>query len=112
MSAHDYYTLIVGEIGVNPDTFYKLSWWEVCSIIRGYNRRHRQLWSVGRWHAYNIMSAMPYADLQKAGINRPTDLIQFPWEQEITPITDEEAAELQAEMAALNALNQKQQAND
>lgn len=98
----------MGEIGISPDLFrHGLKWWEVRSIIRGYNRRHRHLWSVGRWHAYNIMATMPYADLRKAGINSPTDLIKFPWENEIIPITEDEADELQAEMAALNAQNEK-----
>lgn len=40
------------------------------------------MWSAARWHAYNIMSAMPYTNLQKAGIHKPSDLIQFPWDVE------------------------------
>jgi hypothetical protein len=44
--------------------------------------------------------------LSKSGIHKPTDLIIFPWEKEPTaPLSDVEVAEMQAEMAALNALN-------
>ena len=85
-----------------------LRWWEVRSIIRGYNRRHRDLWSATRWQTYNLM-CVSMADMKKAGINSPTDLIQFPWEK-IKPNlpTQEEIDELQAEMAAINANLQKE----
>jgi hypothetical protein len=45
-----------------------------------------------------------FADLRKAGINRPTDLIKFPWERvaDIT-VSEEDIKQLQAEMAAMNA---------
>lgn len=99
--------IVVGEIGIDPDKFSRLKWWELRAVIRGYNRRHRHLWSVTRWHAFNIMSAIPYTDLQKAGITKPTDLIKFPWEMEPSaPITDEEAEELKREMEALNSMQQ------
>lgn len=66
-------------------------------MLRGYNRRHRDMWSAMRWHAFNIMSAMPYTDLQKAGITKPSDLIQFPWDKAIVTEadipTDEEVEE-------------------
>lgn len=92
----------MGEVGIQPTAFSRLKWWQVCSIIRGYNRRRRDGWSQARWHAYNVMKC--FADLKKAGIYRPTDLIKFPWERvaEIT-ISQEDIDELQAEMAAMNA---------
>ena len=34
------------------------------------------------------MGAIPYVDLAKSGINRPSDLIQFPWDVE--PVTEED----------------------
>lgn len=94
----------MGEVGIQPSAFSRLKWWQVCSIIRGYNRRRRDGWSQARWHAYNVMQC--FADLRKAGINRPTDLIKFPWERvaEIT-ISQEDIDELQAEMAAMNSAN-------
>ena len=73
------------------------------AIIRGYNRRERGMWSATRWQTYYLMS-VSMADLKKAGINKPTDLMKFPWEKEadIPTISDDEIAELQAEMEALN----------
>lgn len=56
--------------------------WEIQAILRGYYRRERGAWSRARWHAFNIMSAIPYCDLRKAGIHSPSDLLEFPWERE------------------------------
>lgn len=42
------------------------------------------------------MSAMPYVDMRKAGLNRPSDLIQFPWDSDPEPpISDDEVEKLQ-----------------
>jgi hypothetical protein len=105
MSAHDYYMVVVGEIGVPPLRFREgLKWWEIRSIIRGYNRRQRGMWSATRWHTYNIMAAIPYCDLDKAGIKKPTDLIRFPWDDDKSDMpTQNEVAQWQAEVAAINA---------
>lgn len=94
----------MGEIGFPRREFlHDLRWWEVQSIIRGYNRRHRDLWSATRWQTYNLM-CVSMADIKKAGINSPTDLIKFPWEKETTSLpTQAEIDELQAEMASINA---------
>lgn len=71
----------MGEIGRDRREFlYDMQWWEVRSVIRGYRRRRRDLWSATRWHAITILQAMPYFDLKKAGIHNPTDLILFPWD--------------------------------
>ena len=70
------------------------------AIIRGYNRRERGMWSATRWQTYYLMS-VSMADLKKAGINKPTDLMKFPWEKEVEigqSITEEEAAQLQKDM--------------
>jgi hypothetical protein len=104
MSAHDYYMVVVGEIGVPPLRFREgLKWWEIRSIIRGYNRRHRDMWSSARWQTYNLMCAIPYCDLKKGGIYKPTDLIKFPWDEakDILP-TQDEMSEFMAEAEAIN----------
>lgn len=95
----------MGEIGIAPDVFKeRLIWWEVLSIIRGYNRRHRDLWSVGRWHAYHVMVAQAGSEaMQKAGLYGPTDLIHFPWDVKMAPVTQDVVAEMQAELAAFQA---------
>ena len=101
----------MGEIGYSRREFlYDLRWWEIRCIIRGYNRRHRDLWSSSRWQTYNLMQAFCGSKaLGEAGIYKPTDLIKFPWDSApVAPISQEEAADLQAEMAAINAANADQ----
>ncbi|MBQ1977145.1 MAG: hypothetical protein II225_00175, partial [Ruminococcus sp.] len=89
-------------VGIQPSAFYRLEWWQLRSIIRGYNRRRRDGWSQTRWHAYNVMQC--FADLRKAGINRPADLIKFTWERVAeTIVSEDDIKQLQAEMAAMNA---------
>ena len=44
--------------------------------------------------------------MHKSHLFKPDDLLQFPWDKEPQPpITDDAKAELQAEMAAINAQN-------
>ena len=96
----------MGEIGYNRHEFlHELKWWEIRSIIRGYNRRHRDLWSSTRWQTYNLMQAFCGGKaLNEAGIHKPTDLIKFPWDSApVANITEDEALELQAEIDAINA---------
>ena len=63
------------------------------------------MWSAVRWQTHNLMAAQVGSKaLNEAGIYKPTDLIQFPWDKEPTvPLSDEERDEMQAEMAAMNA---------
>lgn len=65
-------------------------------IERGYDRRHRHLWSATRWETFNIMASFAGGDsMKKSGLNGPTDLIQFPWEnQHISLPTEEEQEDL------------------
>ena len=84
MTASELYELFVGEIGIPRREFlFDISFWEARRIIRGYRRRYRDMWSAVRWHAYRIMGAIPYTDLEKAGIRKPADLIKFPWDKEV-----------------------------
>jgi len=99
----------VGEIGFPRQEFLNdLKFWELRSIVRGYNMRHANLWSAVRWQTYHLMQ-VSLADLKSAGIHRPTDLITFPWEKEAPPlISDSEVADLQREIEEENALLQQQ----
>ena len=93
----------MGEIGFPRREFlHDIRWWEVRSILRGYNRRHRNLWSATRWQTYHLM-CVSMADITMAGINRPTDLIQFPWERDTSPpVSQQDIDELLAEIDAIN----------
>lgn len=97
----------MGEIGRDRREFlYEMQQWEILLITRGYFRRFHQSWEQTRLIAHQVHYCMglPKGQIAKT----PTEFIPFPWEKEEdnTPqITDEEVAELQAEMAAINAAN-------
>ena len=99
----------MGEIGYNRHEFlHELKWWEIRSIIRGYNRRHRDLWSSTRWQTYNIMASFVGGDkLSEKGINSPKDLLKFPWDTQPVSLSKSEVEEMQAEIDAMNAQNKE-----
>ena len=99
--------MIVGEIGIPRREFlYDIDFWEARRIIRGYQRRCRDAWSMTRWHAFNIMAAMPYCDLKKAGIYSPSDLIAFPWDERRQDLpSEEEEEQIMQELERLRKLN-------
>lgn len=86
------------------------------AIYRGYNRRSRNLWSATRWQTFNIMCT-GMADLSKAGIHNPHDLIKFPWDNETADDMpsqewiDEMNEKLMAENRRLAAASQVDQNN-
>ena len=100
----------MGEIGFPRKEFlHDLKWWEVNSIIRGYNARHHAGWEQARLVAYNARFAMGSKD----PIPLVTEWIKFSWEQKsITPLSQDDIDELQAEMAAINARNADQGETD
>lgn len=95
----------MGEIGFPRKEFlHELKWWEVKSIIRGYNARHHHGWEQARLVAYNARFCMGSKD----PIPPLTEWIKFSWEQRSAiPISQEEIDELQAEIAAINNMNQQ-----
>lgn len=98
---------MVGEIGRSHQEFmYDLRLWQLRMIVKGYYRRNRDMWSAVRWQTYNLMS-VSMADLKKAGIYKPTDLIQFPWDN-----TDEETCDMpsDAEVQRLRQLMMEENA--
>lgn len=97
----------MGEIGRDRREFlYEMQQWEILLITRGYFRRYHPSWEQARLIAHQVHYCMglPKGQIAKT----PTEFIPFPWEKEednMPKITDEEVAELQAEMAAINAAN-------
>lgn len=72
----------MGEVGIKRDEFlYILKWWEILAIIDGYRKRERTFMLMTRWSTFMTMST-GMADLKKAGIRSPEDLITFSWERE------------------------------
>jgi hypothetical protein len=74
-------------------------------IQRGYDRRHRQLWSATRWQTYRLMCAFAGSKaLIETGINSAKDLLPFPWDTDHSDLpTEDEVADIVAEMEAINA---------
>lgn len=93
----------MGEVGIERNTFlYDLELWEIRCIVEGYRRRERTLCLLTRWQTFwQISTGM--ADISKAGIYSPEDLMRFPWEKEDEPIiSDEERDRIRAELQELN----------
>ena len=97
----------MGEIGIpRRDFLYDLRYWEVLRIIRGYRRR-------GRLRDQLIAEAVFAAMHTMRDSNGKTVKDFFPMlfedpdddDREASTITDEEIAELQAEMDAWNMAN-------
>lgn len=79
----------VGEIGIpRSEYLYELQYLDQIQIERGYDRRHRHIWGISRWQTYMLMS-VSMADLKKAGIYKPTDILKFPWDE-----SDEETGDM------------------
>jgi hypothetical protein len=99
--------LFIGEIGIPRREFlYDLQFWEARRILKGYQARHRNLWSATRWQTYNIMAAWNGKGLSEAGIHGPADLLQFPWDKDpCPPLSEEDRTELQSLMSAENTRN-------
>lgn len=96
----------MGEIGIpRHEYLYELSYCEIILIVRGYSHRNREMWSAVRWQTYNLM-CVSMADMKKAGIFRPTDLLRFPWEKgdirEGNMPTDEEIEEMRRQIREEN----------
>ena len=54
--------------------------WQLRMVVKGYYKRNRDMWSATRWQTYMLMS-VSMADLKKAGIYKPTDILSFPWDK-------------------------------
>lgn len=71
----------MGEAGFDREQFlYVLKWWEIRAILDGYGKRERNFLLMTRWATFNIMCT-GMADMKKAGIRSPEDLLLFSWEK-------------------------------
>ena len=95
--------MFVGEIGFpRQDFLHDLLWWEVKSIVRGYNARHHAGREQARFVAYNAHYSMGVP----AGQTAPnvSEWITFPWERKaVEPMSQSDIDELLAEINAINA---------
>lgn len=103
--------MLVGEIGIDRDTFlYRLQYWEIVLITRGYFKRYHPMYDAARLvaHQTHYCMGVPKGQTPKT----PQEWLPFSWEKEHCEQsdlpTDDEIAEMLAEMAAINAQNTKQ----
>ena len=111
MTAHERFSKFVGEIGIpRIEYLYDLTLCDMMLIERGYDRRHRQMWSSTRWSTFYIMSAFQGGkQMAENGIYSPSDLLKFPWEKEKVVISEEEQKQLMQEIEAYNEMISKPQ---
>ena len=96
----------MGEVGFPRREFlYDIDFWEAQRIIAGYRKREQTTWEQVRWQTFWLLHN-GMADLSKAGINRMTDLIKFPWEEDTdtSPLSDEDVDDM---LQLMNELNEK-----
>ena len=102
----------MGEIGIpRHDFLYELSYWEVLRIIRGYRKRDRLTHQLIAEAVFAAMHTMRDSKGKTVKDFFPM-LFEDPDDDIDNEITDEEIAELQAEMDAWNMANHKQEAPD
>lgn len=92
---------------------YRLEFWEVRRIISGYRRRQYEAWVMIRQHAFWTMHN-GMADLSKAGITEPTDLISFPQDEQDGDDGDDEtpdSEEVRQMLSHLRELNEENERN-
>ena len=88
--------MVVGEIGFPREEFlYVLKWWEIKAIIDGYRKRERTFCVMTRWSTFMTMCT-GMADMKKAGLHKPEDLLTFPWERNNNMPTAEDIDLMQA----------------
>ena len=96
----------MGEIGISPHEFlYELSYWEVLRIIRGYRKRDRLKHQLLAEVIYTAKYANPYRKYDGKKIEEMFPGVFDDDDEYIDEpaITEDEAKELQDEMAAWNA---------
>lgn len=103
--------MLVGEIGIDRDTFlYRLQYWEIVLITRGYFKRYHPMYDAARLVAHQTHYCMGVPKGQTA--KTPQEWLPFSWEKEHCELSDlptaDEIAEMLAEMAATTAQNTKQ----
>lgn len=99
--------MFVGEYGISRHEFlYEIRFWEVRRIIRGYKKRNRLTNQLLAESVYATIHVMRDAKGKTVADLFPS-LFEDDDEDYEPPITDDEAAEMQANMRAMNAAVKK-----
>lgn len=98
--------MFVGEIGIDRDLFlYRLDYWELALIMRGYFRRHHPMYDAARLIAHQAHYCMGVARGQR--VKTPQEWLPFSWERGTTQTdsdlpTDEEIEQMRRMMQEEN----------
>ena len=99
----------MGEIGIPRNDFlYKLRFWEINAIIKGYRRRYREHWEMMRY------LGLTFCNLLGAKLNSVHDYLQLPWDDKFSSkeLTEEEVNELLELMRKENEAIENDQSPD
>ena len=94
----------MGEIGRDRrEVIYKMSYCDILLIVRGYRKRDVLQYQLLRLNAYHSLFAFrENKDGKTPEQMWPLYFDKYKKQEETQPISDDEIAELQAEMAAIN----------
>lgn len=99
--------MFVGEYGISRHEFlYEIRFWEARRIIRGYNKRNRLTNQLLAESVYATIHVMRDAKGKTVSDMFPS-LFEDDDEDYEPPLTDDEAAQMQANMRAMNAAVKK-----
>lgn len=102
--------MLVGEVGIERDTFlYRLKFWEIRAIERGYRKRSRKLYELCRWQTFWLMHT-GMADVSKLGIHTMSDLMPLPWDDKDFPGEELTDDQIEKEREKIRAENKKKEA--
>ena len=99
----------MGEIGIPRNDFlYKLRFWEINAIIKGYRRRYREHWEMMRY------LGLTFCNLMGAKLNSVQDYLPWPWDDKFSgkELTEEEVNELLELMRKENEAIDNDQSSD
>ena len=98
------YQLFVGEIGISRREFlYEIKAWEARRIIKGYQRRNILHYQLQRMQVWASMFCMGNPEKKS-----PTDILHLyfdDFDKDESPISDDEAKQMQDMMAKINKAN-------
>jgi hypothetical protein len=107
-NAYDWFQLVVGEIGYPRHEFlYDLRLWEIHLIVMGYRKRDRLKHQLMAECAYAAIYAMRDPKGKTVADMFP-QIFEDDDDNDEPPITEDEAAELQALMASMNQQSETQ----
>lgn len=69
----------MGEIGIGREDFlYRMAFWEIRLVVRGYRERQKNIWEATRWQTFWLMH-VGMADTSRVDFE---SLLRLPWDRQ------------------------------